>query len=57
MPLHVLAHVDAHHVLIGIEQGLGQRLGKFGLTHTGRPQEDERANRPARILDAQRGRE
>jgi len=55
MPLHVLTHVDADHVLIRIEQGLRQRLGKFSLAYTGRPQEDERTNRPARVLNTGTG--
>ena len=55
MPLHVLAHVDAYHVLFGIEQRLSQRLGEFGLPYTGRPKEDERANRPARVFNPSAG--
>src|SRR5215467_1236325 len=55
MSLHILAHVNAYHILVSIEQGLGQRLGKLSLPHTGRPQEDERTNRPAWIFDASTG--
>ena len=29
--LHILAHVDAHQVLLAVEQGLGQGLGQLGL--------------------------
>ena len=53
--LHVLGHVDAHHVLFGVEQRRGERLGELGLAHAGRAQEDERADRAARVLDARAG--
>ena len=50
--LHVLAHVDAHHRALVVEQEFGQRAGELGLADAGRPQEDERADRPLRILEA-----
>ena len=50
--LHELAHVDANHRLITVEQHLGQRLAEFGFAHAGRAQEDERADRPVRVLQA-----
>ena len=53
--LHVLAHVDAHHVLFAVEQRLGERLGQLGLADAGRAEEDERADRAARVLDARAG--
>ena len=49
--LHVLGHVDAHHVVLGVEQRLGQRLRELGLADAGGAEEDERADRPARVLD------
>ena len=55
VPLLVLAHVDPDHVLLGVEQGRRQRLGQLGLAHPGRPEEDERPDRPARVLDARTG--
>ena len=50
--LHVLAHVDAHHGGLVVEQERGERLGQLGLADAGRPQEDERADRPVRVLQA-----
>ncbi len=47
--LHVLAHVDAHHGLLVVEQELGQRPRGLGLAHARRPEEDERADGPLRI--------
>ena len=44
---HVLAHVDADHVLLGVEQRLGQRLGQLGLADAGGAEEDEGADGPA----------
>jgi hypothetical protein len=35
--LHVLAHVDANHGLLVVEEKLGQRARGFGLAHAGRP--------------------
>lgn len=51
VPLLVLAHVQAHHVVFAVEEGTGQRLCELGLPHTCRAQEDERTDRPARITD------
>ena len=50
--LHVLAHVDAHHVLLIIKERLRQRLGQFRLAHARGAQEQERADRPRRVGDA-----
>ena len=50
--LHVLAHVDAHHRLLVVEQELGQRPGQLGLAHAGRAQEDEAADGPVGVLQA-----
>src|SRR3954454_11559378 len=50
VPLLVLAHVDPNHVLLGVEQRLGQRLGQLRLPDAGGAEEDERPRRPARVL-------
>ena len=49
--LAVLAHVDAHHRALVIEQELRQRLRQLGLADTGRAQEHERARGPVRVGD------
>ena len=41
MLLHELGHIDADHVVFGIEQEGGERLAQLGLAHTGRPQKEE----------------
>ena len=41
MLFHELAHVDAHHGGVVVEQERRQRLGEFGLAHAGRAQEQE----------------
>ena len=48
--LHVLAHVDADHRVLVVEQELGQRPGQLGLADAGRAEEDEGADRPVRVL-------
>jgi len=53
--LAVLAHVDAHQRIFVIEHEPGQRLGQLGLAHAGRAEEDERADRAARVLEAGAG--
>ena len=50
--LHVLGHVDAHHRLLVVEQELGERARRLRLPDAGRAEEDERADRPIRILQA-----
>ncbi len=50
--LHVLAHIDAHHVAFAVEQRLRKRLAQLGLADAGRPEEQERADRAVRVLDA-----
>ena len=47
---HVLAHVEAHHGRLVVEQERCQRLGQLGLADAGRAQEDERAERPVGVL-------
>ena len=48
--LLVLGHVDADHRLLVVEQELGERARQLGLADAGRPEEDEAAERPVRIL-------
>ena len=48
--LHVFRHVDAHHRALVVEQEFGERLGELGLADAGRPEEQERAHRPVRVL-------
>ena len=50
--LHVLRHVDLDHRVLVAEQELGERARELGLPDAGRPEEDERAGRPLRVLDA-----
>ena len=47
--LLVLAHVDADHGPHVVEQEVGQRPGQLGLAHAGRPEEQERPDRPVRV--------
>ena len=53
--LHELAHVDAHHRRLVVEQERGQRLGQLRLADAGGAEEHERADRPVRILQAGAG--
>ena len=53
--LHVFRHVDADHRLLVVEQELGERASQLGLADAGGAQEDERADRPVRVLDAGAG--
>ncbi len=50
--LPVLAHVDAHHRLLVVEQERGERFGQLGLADAGRPQEQERTGGAVGIGDA-----
>jgi len=50
--LQVLGHVDPDHRLLIVEQEIGQRAGQLGLADTGRAQEEKRADRAARVLQA-----
>ena len=49
--LHVLAHVDPDHRVLVVEQELGQGARQLGLADAGRAEEQERADRPARVLE------
>ncbi len=53
--LHVFAHIDADHVVLAVEERLGQGLGELGLADAGRPEEDERTDRAAGVLDTGAG--
>ena len=55
VPLLVLRHVEAHHRALVVEHELGERAGELGLPDAGRPEEDERADRAVRILEARAG--
>ena len=55
MPLHVLAHVDADDVVLGVEERLRQRLGEFRLADAGGAEEEEGTDRAARVLDPRTG--
>ncbi len=48
--LHVLAHVDADHRSVVVEQELRERAREFGLADARRAEEEERTDGPARIL-------
>ena len=50
--LHVLAHVDAHHGLLVVEEELGQGAGGFGFAHAGGSKKNERADGPLGIAEA-----
>ena len=50
--LLILAHIDTRHHVLVVEEILGERLGKFGLTHTGRAEEDKRGDRSLGVLQS-----
>ena len=49
--LHVLAHVDADHRPLVVEQEVGERAGELGLADARRAEEQERADRPVRVRE------
>ena len=53
--LHELAHVDLDERVLAAEHELGEGLGELGLPDAGRAQEDERADRALRVLEAGAG--
>ena len=53
--LLVLAHVDAHHRVLVVEQERGERARQLRLADAGRAEEQEAAERPLRILQAGAG--
>ena len=52
MLLAVLAHVDAHHRALVVEQVRRQRLRQLGLPDAGRAEEQERTGGPVGVADA-----
>ena len=50
--LHVLRHVDTHHVLFVVKQELGQRAGQLRFANARWPQENEAADGPFGVLQA-----
>ena len=52
MLLHVLAHIDAHHGPLVVEQEFSDRAGQLGLAHSGRTEEQERTNGPVRVAQS-----
>src|SRR5581483_2138395 len=50
--LHVLRHVEADEGLLAVEEELGEGARELRLPDARRAEEDERADRPVRILDA-----
>ena len=49
--LHVLRHVDPNHRLFIVEHERGHAARDLGFADAGRPEEDERADRPLRVLE------
>ena len=49
---HEFAHVEADHGVLVVEQHFGEGLAQLGFAHAGRAEEDERADRAVRILQA-----
>ena len=50
MLLHVLAHVDPDHRVLGVEHELGKRTGELGLAYAGGAEEQKGADRAVGIL-------
>ncbi len=50
VPLLVLRHVEPDERALVVEHELGERTRELGLADAGRAEEDERADRPVRIL-------
>ena len=55
MLLHEFRHINANHGLFGIKQEVCQRLAQLGLTHPGRPEEQERTVGAIRIRQTSPG--
>ena len=49
--LHVLAHVDAHDGLFGVEEISSERLAELRLADARRPEEEERSDRTVRLAE------
>ena len=50
--LHVLAHVDAYHGGLAVEEVFGQNLGQVGLADAGGAEEEEAADGAVGVLEA-----
>ena len=50
MPFLVFRHIDPHHAVLVVEQEFCQGFCQFGLSYTGRPQEDEGSDRTFCVL-------
>ena len=50
--LHVLRHIDPNEVLFVVKEACGQRLGKLRFANARGAEEQERAQRPVRVLNA-----
>ena len=55
VPLLELAHVEADHRVLVAEERLGERAGELSLADPGRAEEQEAADRPARVAEAGSG--
>ena len=55
MFLHVLTHINTHHIGLIIKQALSQSFGKLRLTNTGRSKEQERTDRLTWIFNTSLG--
>ena len=51
VPLLVLGHVEPDERALVVEHELGERAGELGLPDAGGAEEDERADRPIRVLE------
>ncbi len=47
--LHVFGHVDADHGALVVKKKFGERARQFGFADAGRPEKNERPNRPLGI--------
>ena len=50
--LHILTHIDTHHIVLIIKQILCKCFCKLCLTYTGRSKEEEGTDRLGRIFDS-----
>ena len=50
--LHVLRHIDPNEVFFVVKEACGQRLGQLRFAHARGAEEQERAQRPVRVLNA-----
>ena len=52
VPLHILRHIHADERLLIAEERLGKRAAELRLSDAGRPEEEEAADRPVRVAEA-----